>query len=140
MSPLNTQSPATLDEKLWAAEAASKRLKESLDLCENENDKARRIILWCAERLPKEHMPELRKMIQSGVSVEQAEEDREELLRLHKSIEKITDLVQEAIDSKGEPPASWYQKADAQAEILRGFLPSEPLPKTLHEIRNAIGE
>ena len=33
MSPLNTQSPTTLDEKLWAAEATIKRLsKENAEL------------------------------------------------------------------------------------------------------------
>lgn len=111
-------------------------LRSCLSLSEQENTKARKIIIWCAERLPIEDRRTLVRKVREDILPDIAEDDREETLGLHKAIDRISEHIDCAMALKGHPPEIWYQQLDALANELRGYLPKKPLPLTLHEIRN----
>lgn len=118
-------------------------LKEGYDLAEQENSNLRNHLKWVVDQIPEpvklqvaaELAQRIRKPIkQGGVVKDQEEDDRDELLHLHRAIEKLTDHIEEGLSSDVQEPL-WSQKLDTYANQLRAFLPPGPLPTTLHEIR-----
>lgn len=118
---------------------SNENLREALELCERENDKARRIILWCAQQIPPDKRIELINMIKGSIVIDSGEEDREYLLKFVKAVEKLTAVVDEGVNSDGmEPPTGWWAKVDAHANQVRGLAQELDLPPTLHEVRNGL--
>lgn len=112
--------------------------REDYDLSEQENNNLRAHLVWISEFVSPDKKEELAhrldKPIEKGGVVDDLDsEDREAELELYAAIEAMTDHVQIAIDAK-QIPDDWYSKADTLACNLRGHLPKEALPRTMHEV------
>ena len=118
------------------AHVSDENLREGLELCERENDKARRIILWCAQHLTPDQRIELTNMVKGSICIDAAEENREELLKLIKAVNKLTDLIAHECD--GELDLGFLSKLDAHANQVRGLVQELDLPPTLHEVREGL--
>lgn len=113
----------------------AKSLKESLDLCERENDKARRIILWCGQQLPPDLRRELIARVKAEISVTMEEDDREQVRQILKYLTPLLACLDEGIAMDDDPPAMWWAKVDALAGQIRGLVNDLDLAPTLYELR-----
>ena len=111
---------------------------ECCDNCELENSNLRKCLAWAGARLSIDDRRILVEMIKhpltkGGVVEDGREDDRRDLIECQKLLERMTDHIQKAIDSKSMI-ASWWIIADQLCSRAREWEPKLQEP-TLHELR-----
>jgi hypothetical protein len=111
---------------------------ECCDLTELENSNLRKCLAWAGARLSIDDRRILVEMIKhpvtkGGVLEDGREDDRRDLIECQKLLERMTDHIQKAIDTKSML-ASWWIIADQLCSRAREWEPKQQEP-TLHELR-----
>lgn len=100
--------------------------KELYEQAEAENDQLRRIIRWCADRLPTTALPTLRAMF-DGACVPDVTDDLEaEFARLHALALQLSAQIEPVVATR-KVPRGWDDKTTALLEQARAFTTAHAL-------------